>query len=267
MPVRPNSLVARHLLDRRGFLAHMATGMGGIALGALLAEDGLLAADGPRASRGQASAPAGPLAPRPPHFPAKAKRVLHIFCTGAVSHLDTWDYKPELIKRHGQPMPGRREADHVPGRERQPGPEPLGVPAARRDAASNLRPAAAPGRVRRRDVLHPLADLEDEHARAGRDVHEHRVHARGVPEHRRLGQLRAGDREPGPAGVRGDPRPARRPAARARPTGPTASCRPSTRGPPSTPTSRSATWPARRRSRPATTGPRATSSACSTTST
>ena len=47
-----------------------------------------------------------PLAPRPPHFPARAKQVLHIFCTGAVSHLDTWDYKPELIKRHGQPMPG-----------------------------------------------------------------------------------------------------------------------------------------------------------------
>ena len=48
----------------------------------------------------------GPLAPRPPHFPAKAKRVLHIFCTGAVSHLDTWDYKPALWKRDGQPMPG-----------------------------------------------------------------------------------------------------------------------------------------------------------------
>ena len=29
-----------------------------------------------------------------------------IFCSGAVSHLDTFDYKPELIKRHGQPMPG-----------------------------------------------------------------------------------------------------------------------------------------------------------------
>ncbi len=50
--------------------------------------------------------PAAPLAARPPHFPAKAKRVLHIFCSGACSHLDTWDYKPELVKRHGQPMPG-----------------------------------------------------------------------------------------------------------------------------------------------------------------
>ena len=99
-------LLARHLLDRRGFLAHMATGMGGIALGAMLAEDGLLAADGPQASRGQTSTANGPLAPRPPHFPAKARRVLHIFCTGAVSHLDTWDYKPALWKHNGQPLPG-----------------------------------------------------------------------------------------------------------------------------------------------------------------
>ncbi|WP_165246262.1 DUF1501 domain-containing protein [Paludisphaera soli] len=88
--------LGRHLLDRRGFLSHMATGVGGIALGAILAEKGLLAAD----------AKAGPLAAKPPHFPAKAKRVVHIYCTGAVSHLDTWDYKPELIKHHGEPMPG-----------------------------------------------------------------------------------------------------------------------------------------------------------------
>ncbi len=90
---------ARHLLDRRHFLGQMATGMGGIALSALLAQDGLLAAS-------PATRLNNPLAPHKPHFPAKAKRVLHIFCTGAVSHLDTWDYKPELIKRHGQPMPG-----------------------------------------------------------------------------------------------------------------------------------------------------------------
>src|SRR6267378_226642 len=50
--------------------------------------------------------PQNPLAPRPPHFPGKAKNVLVLFCSGACSHLDTWDYKPELIKRHGQQMPG-----------------------------------------------------------------------------------------------------------------------------------------------------------------
>jgi hypothetical protein len=91
----PSVIAGRHLLDRRRFLAQMAGGMGGVALCSLLANDGLLAAEA-----------SGSLAPRPPHFPAKAKRVVHVFCTGAVSHLDTFDYKPELIKRHGQPMPG-----------------------------------------------------------------------------------------------------------------------------------------------------------------
>ena len=86
-PLSPSGL---GFLDRRRFLAGMAGGMGGIALGAMLAEQDLLAAE---------------LDPKPPQFPAKAKRVIHIFCTGAVSHLDTWDYKPELVKRHGQPLP------------------------------------------------------------------------------------------------------------------------------------------------------------------
>ncbi|MGY8687216.1 MAG: DUF1501 domain-containing protein [Verrucomicrobiales bacterium] len=40
---------------------------------------------------------------------AKAKRVLQIFCPGAASHIDLWDYKPELIKRHGQPLPGEED--------------------------------------------------------------------------------------------------------------------------------------------------------------
>jgi len=43
---------------------------------------------------------------RPPHFAPKAKRVIQIFCPGGVSHLDTFDYKPELLKRSGEPMPG-----------------------------------------------------------------------------------------------------------------------------------------------------------------
>ncbi len=108
MPDRPCFPIGRHLLDRRGFLGHMASGVGGIALSAMLAEQGLLlGADAGIPDRSPARPlPVNPLEPRPPHFPGKARRVLHIFCTGAVSHLDTWDYKPELIKRHGQPMPG-----------------------------------------------------------------------------------------------------------------------------------------------------------------
>src|SRR5439155_4298957 len=94
----------RWLLNRRDFLRFGGTGLGGIALTALLAEQGLLAAD-KSPIRPQWS-PERPTAPRPPHFAAKAKNVLVIFCSGALSHLDAWDFKPELIKRHGQPLPG-----------------------------------------------------------------------------------------------------------------------------------------------------------------
>jgi hypothetical protein len=45
-------------------------------------------------------------AAKAPHFTPKAKRVIQVFCPGGVSHLDTFDYKPELVKRSGQPMPG-----------------------------------------------------------------------------------------------------------------------------------------------------------------
>jgi hypothetical protein len=98
------SAAGRRLLDRRAFLRDAGAGLGGIALASLLAERGLLAA-GPPPAR-PAIDPAAPFAPRPPHFPAKAKRVLMIFCSGALSHVDTFDYKPELIKRDGQPLPG-----------------------------------------------------------------------------------------------------------------------------------------------------------------
>src|SRR5262249_30066593 len=92
----PAIMLSHPLLDRRSFLGRLGVGLGGIALTSLLAEHGLLAAD----------VEGRPEAPRKPHFTPRASRVLHVFCTGAVSHLDTWDYKPELIKRHGQAMPG-----------------------------------------------------------------------------------------------------------------------------------------------------------------
>lgn len=90
----------RHLLDRRQFLSNSATALGGIALAGLLGRDGLLAA-APRLID-----PARPFAPRAPHFQAKAKNVVMIFCAGAVSQLETWDYKPELIKHDGKPLAG-----------------------------------------------------------------------------------------------------------------------------------------------------------------
>src|SRR5436309_1831253 len=84
--------------SRRAFLRNAGAGFGTIALAALLADEGKLAADTePRA--------ADPLAPRPPHFPAKTKRVIFLFMSGGPSHLDTFDPKPELQRLHGQKLP------------------------------------------------------------------------------------------------------------------------------------------------------------------
>lgn len=94
------SPAGRHLLDRRSFLGQSGTALGSIALASLLGREGLLAAQGPVID------PARPFAPRSPHFPAKAKNVVMIFCAGAVSQLETWDYKPELIKQEGKPLEG-----------------------------------------------------------------------------------------------------------------------------------------------------------------
>src|SRR5258707_857402 len=49
------------------------------------------------------AAPEDPLAPKPPHFPAKAKRVIFLHMSGGVSHVDTFDYKPRLITDHNEP--------------------------------------------------------------------------------------------------------------------------------------------------------------------
>ena len=96
------SVAGRLLLDRRRFLANSTSALGSIALADLLGGDGLLAA----AQAGPIIDPAKPYAPRQPHFPAKAKNVIVIFCAGAVSQLETWDYKPELIKWDDKPLPG-----------------------------------------------------------------------------------------------------------------------------------------------------------------
>ncbi len=93
------------LLSRRNFLGNTAHGLSGIALASLLQRQNLLAAGPIR----PVIDPLRPFAARDPHHPAAAKNVLVIFCSGACSQVDTFDYKPELIKRHGQPMPGAED--------------------------------------------------------------------------------------------------------------------------------------------------------------
>lgn len=90
-------------LDRRSFLSTTSQGLSQIALLSLLAKDGLLAKPAPFRPQ---IAPANPHGARLTQSATPVKQVLMIFCSGACSHLDTFDYKPELIRRHGQVMPG-----------------------------------------------------------------------------------------------------------------------------------------------------------------
>ena len=84
-------------LSRRHFLWNSGGGLGAVALAWLLNRDGAQAAGVPSS------------ASRPPHFPAKAKRVVQVFCAGGVSHLETFDYKPELERMHGKTLEGKGE--------------------------------------------------------------------------------------------------------------------------------------------------------------
>jgi len=79
---------------RRQFLWDVGGGLGGVALSAMLHKDRLLAT--------QSISSKHPLASRKAHFAAKATNVVQIFCPGGLSHVDTWDYKPELERRHGE---------------------------------------------------------------------------------------------------------------------------------------------------------------------
>lgn len=83
--------------SRREFLARAGNGFGLLALASLFAETTPFAC---------ASGSTDPLAPKTPHFPAKAKSVIWLFMNGGPSHVDTWDYKPELNKRDGQELKG-----------------------------------------------------------------------------------------------------------------------------------------------------------------
>jgi hypothetical protein len=86
---------------RREFLWETGFGFTGTALTALLAADGFFANSTVAAESNEA----GPLAPKKPHFTAKAKSVIFLFMYGGVSQVDTWDPKPELTRLSGQPMP------------------------------------------------------------------------------------------------------------------------------------------------------------------
>src|SRR5262249_48340112 len=83
-------------LTRRDLLCRCGMGMGALGLMQLLSSERLVtAADQSRS----------PLTPRQPHFPAKAKRVIHLFMNGGPSHVDTFDPKPLLARYAGRELP------------------------------------------------------------------------------------------------------------------------------------------------------------------
>jgi hypothetical protein len=86
---------------RRHFLEASGVGLGSMALAGLLQRDVVAAPGDANSSVNEIN----PLAPRPPHFAAKAKRVIYLHLTGSPPHLDMYDYKPELVKRDGQACP------------------------------------------------------------------------------------------------------------------------------------------------------------------
>lgn len=92
----------RRLLDRRRFLARSSEALGAIGLTHLLGRDGLLGASQGNAVNSSLAGTSVSL----PHFQGRARNVIVIFCAGAVSQLETWDYKPELIRMDGKPLEG-----------------------------------------------------------------------------------------------------------------------------------------------------------------
>ena len=91
------------LLSRRHLLRQSGCGFGLMGLAGLLAGEGLSAE------------PVDPMAPKPPHFPARAKRVIFMFMHGGPSHLDTFDPKPLLTRDHGKPLPFKRPLTFAEG--------------------------------------------------------------------------------------------------------------------------------------------------------
>lgn len=85
-----------HLFSRRDMLQRCGTGLGMMALAGVLADNKALATD---------SSARDPMTPRLPHFPGKAKHVVHLFMNGGPSQVDTFDPKPMLDKYHGKPLP------------------------------------------------------------------------------------------------------------------------------------------------------------------
>ncbi len=183
--------------SRRSFLRRAGGGFGLLALAGLLEQQGLLA-DEPAAERRF-----NPLAPRKPHFAAKAKSVIWLFMNGGPSQVDTWDYKPELAKRDGQELKGFDKntgffTDQVgplmksPFAWQQHGQSGTWVPEIFPEMAEHVDDMA---------FIHSCWTETNNHSPALFQINTGMT-PHGFPLRRLLGHLRPGHRKPEPAGLR-----------------------------------------------------------------
>ena len=111
-PVQPSEKYIREhspsaddvIFTRRQFLQRTGMGFGAMSLAGVFGINPW--AEGASALNPGGLKIAGPLSPKSPHFPAKAKHIIHLFAAGAPTQVDTWDPKPELTKYDGKSIPG-----------------------------------------------------------------------------------------------------------------------------------------------------------------
>ena len=170
-------------------LTRCGVGMGLLGLTQLLSDSGSL--------RSSANGAVNPLAPKPPHFPAKAKRVIHLFANGGPSQVDTFDNKPSLTKYAGKTLPtGNLKTERKTGAAFA---SPFKFEKRGQCGLEVSELFAQTVEAHRRHLRHPLDVRRCPQPRAVVLAHEHRRAAAHPAERRKLGHVWSRDREPEPA--------------------------------------------------------------------
>ncbi len=149
------------ILTRRELLCRAGMGMASLGLVGMLANNGsgAIVPGSPALS---------PLTPKSPHFPGKAKRVIHLFMNGGPSHVDTFDPKPLLAKYAGKPLPRKNLRTERKTGAAFPSPFKFQKYGKSGIEVSELFPHVA--RVHRRHLRHPLHARRRAQSRAVADA-------------------------------------------------------------------------------------------------
>ena len=189
------------LMTRRSFFRASGTGLGFAALATLLREDLGAVQAGSEAFGGL---------PDLPHFAPKAKRVIYLCMSGAPSHLDLFDYKPGLQQMAGEELPDsvrkRLRLSTMTATQNTLPIIPTVFEFAQHGQSGAWLSELLPYTARIADSLCFVKSLWNSQlqSRPRPDSPLHRLPAHGSAHHRRMGLLRAGQREPQPARLRGD---------------------------------------------------------------